>query len=393
MVVGKLIAAALLIAATIESSSITSSNVLVNSRLEISVESLLSEICGVNSSLLSISLKSLNSEVSDRTVEHLCGEQKTSSVLLWIPTGNFGDLAESGSSKRYLGKSIGDEEFAEYCSYDVTTNKCATVNGGVDGVVLLLAEKYPERYELRDLVFKKWTNTTRLGSPLLAYATLKNRDPAYRYVDQDISYLADTRVEYILPDTVAHGVSLSVYRGKTETNKLITGETYYSRNFKTINAIRYMSPYSTINITVIGSEGRDYREFRAKLITVYTDEEGYGWSKLLAAIEGAMIETKLTETHVEYAQPVNLYDTQPPEAGNKVATNSEPQPIKAKSENIHIHINEFDLGQVYPGFRSFAIGAAILVFSVLGIALIDIIRRTLANHRAKRLRIGKYSRT
>lgn len=59
-------------------------------------------------------------------------------------------------------------------------------------------------------------------------------------------------------------------------------------SLQTINAIRYMSPYSTINVTVIGSEGRDYREFRAKLVTVYTDEEGYGWSKSLSSIEAAV---------------------------------------------------------------------------------------------------------
>ncbi|XP_050067309.1 uncharacterized protein LOC126556134 [Anopheles maculipalpis] len=376
---------------------------LVNSRLEVNVKSLLSEICGTNSSLLSIGVKSLSNEYSDRTVENLCGNE-TTEVLLWIPVGNFGNLAELASSSRYLGKGAGDEDFAEYCSYDVTTKSCATDSGVVEGSILLLAEKFPERYELRDLVYKKWRNTTHLGTPILAYATLKNREPAYKYVDQDISYLSDTRIEYVLPSTVTHGVPLSVFRGKTETYKLVAGETYYSRNFKTINAIRYMSPYSTINITVVGSEGRDYREFRAKLVTVYTDEEGYGWSRSLSAVEAAVIETKLTETHVEYALPVNLYDTQLPvlppglptinEGNNFVDKGqSPPKGIVAKPENIHIHISELDFGQAYPGFRNVAIGAAVLFFSVLGIAIIDMIRRVIANRRAKRLHLGKYSRT
>lgn len=377
---------------------------LINSKLEINVKSLLSEICGTNSTLLSIALKSLSNDYSDRTVENLC-RNETTDVLLWIPVGNFGSLADVGSSSRYLGKSTGDEDFAEYCSYDVTTKACTTDNGVVEGAILVLAEKYPERYELRDLVYKKWTNSTRLGSPILAYATLKNREPAYKYVDQDISYLADTRIDYVLPTSVTHGVQLSVYRGKTETYKLIVGETYYSRNFKTINAIRYMSPYTTMNLTVIGSEVRDYREFRAKLVTVYTDEEGYGWSKSLASVEAAVIETKLTETHVEYALPVNLYDAQSPAVvplipnqPNKEANNGNQglppsKGVLVKPENIHIHINELDIGQAYPGFRNVAIGAAILFFSVLGLALLDIIRRSIAMRRAKRLHIGKYSRT
>uniref|UniRef100_A0A182QFJ3 Enolase binding protein n=1 Tax=Anopheles farauti TaxID=69004 RepID=A0A182QFJ3_9DIPT len=376
---------------------------LVNSRLEVNVKSLLAEVCGTNSSLLSIGVKSLSNEYSDRTVENLCGNA-TTEVLLWIPVGNFGNLAEVGSSSRYLGKGAGDEDFADYCSYDVTTKSCTTDSGTVDGSILLLAEKFPERYELRDLVFKKWKNTTHLGSPILAYATLKNREQGYKYVDQDISYLADTRIEYVLPSSVSHGIPLSVYRGKTETYKLVAGETYYSRSFKTINAIRYMSPYTTINITVIGSEGRDYREFRAKLVTVYTDEEGYGWSKSLSSIEAAVIETKLTETHVEYAPPVNLYDTKLPvltpmlpsiNEDNSIVDKGLPpaKGIVAKPENIHIHITELDIGQAYPGFRNFAIAAAILVFSVLGIAIIDIIRRVVANRRAKRLHLGKYSRT
>lgn len=49
-----------------------------------------------------------------------------------------------------------------------------------------------------------------------------------------------------------------------------------------------MSPHTVINVTVVGSEDRDYREFRGKLVTVYTDEEGYSWAKSLASIEGAV---------------------------------------------------------------------------------------------------------
>ncbi|XP_053674939.1 enolase-binding protein-like [Anopheles nili] len=383
------------------SSSSENKQFLINSRLEVNVQSLLSEICGTNSSLLSIGIKSLSNENSDRTVENLCGND-ISEVLLWIPVGNFGNLAEIGSSKHYLGKGAGDVDFADYCRYDATTKLCSTSSGVVEGSILLLAEKFPERYELRDMVYKKWTNSTHLGSPILAYATLKNREPTYRYVDQDISYLADTRIEYTLPATVNHGLPLSVFRGKLEAYKLIAGETYYNRNFKTINGIRYMSPYSTINITVIGSESRDYREFRAKLITVYTDEEGYGWSKSLSSIEAAVVETKLIETHVEYALAVKIFEqptSQSALPGSNVKNaiaDKEPvfsKGIVAKPENIHIHISELDIGQAYPGFRNVAIGAAVLFFSVLGIALIDIIRRVIANRRAKRLHIGKYTRT
>lgn len=97
---------------------------------------------------------------------------------------------------------------------------------------MILGEKYPERYELRDMVFKKWTNSTRLGSPILAYATLKNRDTAYKYIDQDISYLSDMRMEFLMPATVIAGLPISVYRGKVETYKTISGETYYGRSFK-----------------------------------------------------------------------------------------------------------------------------------------------------------------
>uniref|UniRef100_A0A182PLT7 Uncharacterized protein n=1 Tax=Anopheles epiroticus TaxID=199890 RepID=A0A182PLT7_9DIPT len=352
-------------------SSNENSKFLVNSRLEVNVKSLLSEICGTNSSLLSIGVKSLSNEYSDRTVENLCGNE-TTEVLLWIPAGNFGNLADLELSSRYLGKGAGDEDFAEYCSYDVTTKSCTTDSGTVEGSILLLAEKFPERYELRDLVYKKWRNSTHLGTPILAYGTLKNREPAYKYVDQDISYLADTRIEYVLPSTVTHGIPLSVYRGKTESYKLVAGETYYSRAFK--------------------------------LVTVYTDEEGYGWSKSLSSIEAAVIETKLAETHVEYALPVNLYDTQPPllspnvptlNAGNGIVDKGQlpSKGVVAKPENIHIHISELEFGQAYPGFRNVAIGAAILFFSVLGIAIIDIIRRVIANRRAKRLHLGKYSRT
>ncbi|XP_049540201.1 uncharacterized protein LOC125954166 [Anopheles darlingi] len=406
------IAAILLIAVT-EVSTAYSGQVLANSKQENNIQLLRSEICGSNSSFRSIAVKSLSDGHSDRTAEGaLCtGTQQTSNtsepVLLWIPAANFGDLVAEGTAAgattgRYLGKGHGDEDFAEYCSYDVTAKVCTTPNGIVDGLILLLAEKYPERYELRDLVFKKWTNSTRLGSPLLAYGSLKNREPSYRYIDQDISYLADTRLEYILPPTVTRGVLLSVFRGQTEGYKLVAGDPHYSRQFQTLNAIRYLSPNTIVNISVIGTESRNYREFRAKLVTVYSNEEGYGWAKSVSPIEGATIETKLTEAHVEYGPPVADGQTAPqlrppqqlpaaPET-NRPATSPISKPIQAKPENIHIHINELDIGQAYPGFRNVAICAAILFFSVLGIALIDMIRRTIANRRAKRLGTGKYSR-
>lgn len=104
---------------------------------------------------------------------------------------------------------------------------------------VILGEKYPERYELRDMMYKKWTNTTRLGSPILAYATLKNRDATYKYIDQDISYLEDTRIEYQLPATVMTGLPLAVFRGKTLAYKSISGETYYGRSFKVSSPITF----------------------------------------------------------------------------------------------------------------------------------------------------------
>ncbi|XP_035790428.1 uncharacterized protein LOC118465885 [Anopheles albimanus] len=413
MFISTTIVAVLLIAVSQVSAAING-QVLANSKQETNIQLLRSEICGSNSSLRSVSVKSLSDEHSDRSAEGaLCtGTQQTSNtsepVLLWIPAANFGDLVAGegkvASTNRYLGKGHGDEDFAEFCSYDVTAKVCTTSNGIVDGLILLLAEKYPERYELRDLVFKKWTNTTRLGSPLLAYGSLKNREPSYRYIDQDISYLADTRLEYILPPSVTRGVALSVFRGQTESYKLSAGETFYSRQFQILNAIRYMSPYTTVNVSIIGTESRNYREFRGKLVTVYSDEEGYGWAKSVSSIDGATIETKLTEAHVEYGPPVANGQAGPqlrppqqlpavvyPET-NRPSNSPTSKPIHAKSENIHIHINELDMGQAYPGFRNVAICAAILFFSVLGIALIDIIRRTVANRRAKRLGIGKYSR-
>lgn len=97
---------------------------------------------------------------------------------------------------------------------------------------MVLGEKYPERYELKDIIYKKWTNTTRLGSPVLSYVTLRNRDAANKYIDEDISYVSDTRLDLILPTTVISGLPLSVYRGKVETYKTISGETYYGRTFK-----------------------------------------------------------------------------------------------------------------------------------------------------------------
>ncbi|XP_050092115.1 uncharacterized protein LOC126575455 [Anopheles aquasalis] len=397
------IAVVLLIAVITQVSAAINGQVFANSKQENNIRLLRSEICGSNSSLRSISIKSLTDEHSERTVEDaLCtGTQQSSNtsepVLLWIPVANFGE-GKAPSSTRYLGKGHGDEDFAEFCSYDVTAKVCTTANGIVDGLILLLADKYPERYELRDLVFKKWTNSTRLGSPLLAYGSLKNREPSYRYIDQDISYLADTRLEYILPPSVTRGVTVSVFRGQTEAYRLLAGETHYSRQFQTLNAIRYLSPYSVVNVSVIGTESRNYREFRGKLVTVYSDEEGYGWAKSVSSIDGATIETKLTEAHIEYAPPAaegqgapQLRPPQQPD-GNRPSSSPSSKPIQVKPDNIHIHINELDMGQAYPGFRNVAICAAILFFSVLGVALIDIIRRTLINRRAKRLGIGKYSR-
>lgn len=374
-------------------------SVFEGSQQEVDVKTFLAEICDSGSSLMSVTVKSFSVDHIDRTLAHVCNEGIHGSLLLWITAESFASAPELDTTVKYVGRAAAAEEFAGYCAFDVTSGKCTNEQGVASTSTVILGEKYPERYELRDMMYKKWTNTTRLGSPILAYATLKNRDATYKYIDQDISYLEDTRIEYQLPATVMSGLPLAVFRGKALAHKTISGETYYGRSFKTINAVRYMSPHTVINVTVVGSEDRAYREFRGKLVTVYTDEEGYSWAKTLASVEGASIETSLTETHPEYGVVTSLYDESqllpgvPSHSANNPHTDHKYQDhLVTKTENLHIHINDSELNQVYPGFRNVAIGAAILFFSVLGIALLDMVRRTITNRRAKKLKIGKYSR-
>ncbi|EAT48709.1 AAEL000294-PA [Aedes aegypti] len=366
---------------------------------EVNVKNFLSEICDNSSPLMSLTVKSFDVDHTDRSLEHVCKEG-AHGLLLWLKSANFGGLPELDTSLKYIGRATFDEDFSGYCTYNASTQVCSNDAGEVTGSLMVLGEKYPERYELRDMVFKKWTNSTRLGSPILAYATLKNRDTTYKYIDQDISYLSDTRMEFLLPATVISGLPLSVFRGKVETYKTISGETHYGRSFKTINAVRYMSPATIINVTVVGTEERAYREFRGKLISVYTDEEGFGWSRSLTSVEGASVETALTETHVEFGLVANLYEESQLQPGAPTLSPSIPhtdhkypgQSNLPKAEGIHIHISETELTQVYPGFRNFAIGAGILFFTVLGVALLDILRRIVKDRRAKRLHTGKYSK-
>lgn len=367
-------------------------NLFEGSQQEIDTKSFLSEICDKRFSLMSVMVKSFSVDHIDRNLEHLCKEG-AHGLLLWVTGQNFNNLSELDTNSKYIGKAAFDTNSSTYCTYHPRTNICHHKRENVTNPILVLGEKYPERYELRDTVYKKWTNSTRLGSPILAYATLKNRDPTYKYIDQDISYLSDSRIEYQLPVKVNPGLPLSVYRGKTELYKTISGETYYGRTFKTINAFRYMSPHTIINVTVIGTEERAYREFKGTLVVIYTDEESYGWSRSLHSIEGAAIETSLAETHVEYGVVANMYEeSQTPQLSAEPDNAYPAQSILTKSENIHIHITETEMNQVYPEFRNVAIGAAILFFSVLTIALLDIIRRIIRDRRAKRLRTGKYSR-
>lgn len=374
-------------------------SVFEGSQQEVDVKTFLAEICDSGSPLMSVTVKSFSVDHIDRTLAHICKEGVHGSLLLWVTAENFANAPELDTAVKYVGRAAAAEEFAGYCAYDVVSGNCTNEHGVAPTSTVILGEKYPERYELRDMMYKKWTNTTRLGSPILAYATLKNRDATYKYIDQDISYLEDTRIEYQLPSTVVTGLPLAVFRGKTLAYKSISGETYYGRSFKTINAVRYMSPHTVINVTVVGSEDRAYREFRGKLVTVYTDEEGYSWAKSLASIEGASIETSLTETHPEYGVVTSLYDGSqlipgvPTLSPNKPHTDHKyNDQLVTKTENLHIHINDRALNQVYPEFRNVAIGAAILFFSVVGIALLDIVRRIISMRRAKKLKTGKYSR-
>lgn len=368
------------------------------SQQEVDVKSFLSEICDTSSPLLTSTVKSLDVDHIDRTLEHVCKEG-AHGLLLWIDATNFLDIPEVDIHLKYIARASSEGGTKRFCTYDASSQVCANEEETYESA-MILGEKYPERYELKDITYKKWTNTTRLGWPILSYVTLKNRDTENKYIDQDISYVSDTRLELILPTMVKSGLSLSVYRGKVETYKTVSGETYYGRTFKTINAVRYMSPATTINVTVVGTEERAYKEFRAKLISVYTDEEGFGWARSLLTIDGASIETSLTETHVEYGPVVHLYEESQLQSGEPTLPPSIPhtdhkypgESILSKAESgIHIHIRQTELHPVYPGFRAYAIGAGILFFSVLGVALLDILRRIISDRRAKRLRIGKYS--
>lgn len=368
------------------------------SQQEVDVKSFLSEICDTSSPLLTSTVKSFDVDHIDRNLEHICKEG-AHGLLLWIKSTKIGDIPEVDSNLKYIGRASSEDGTKIYCTYDASTQVCSNDEVTYESA-MVLGEKYPERYELKDIIYKKWTNTTRLGSPVLSYVTLRNRDAANKYIDEDISYVSDTRLDLILPTTVISGLPLSVYRGKVETYKTISGETYYGRTFKTINAVRYMGPATTINVTIVGTEERAYREFRAKLVSVYTDEEGFGWARSLLTIDGASIETSLTETHVEYGAVASLHEESQLQSGAPTLPPSIPhtdhkypgESLLSKAESgIHIHIRETELHPVYPGFKSYAIGAGILFFSVVGVALLDILRRVISERRAKRLRIGKYS--
>ncbi|XP_058828912.1 enolase-binding protein-like [Topomyia yanbarensis] len=381
---------------TLGEHSIVCESVFEGSQQEVNITSFLSQICDNKFSLMTAMVKSFSGEHIDRNLEHLCAEG-VHGLLIWITADNFDKLSEIDTNLKYIGRTTTADVFSGYCVYDPNNRTCTNEHAESKNSVMILGEKYPERYELRDIVYKKWTNSTVLGSPVLAYATLKNRDSSYKYIDQDISYLSDTRIDHRLPETVTAGLPLSVYRGKIEAYKAISGETYYSRSFQTINAVRYMSPFTLINVTVIGTEEKAYREFRAKLVTVYTDEGAYGWSRVLTSVEGASVETSLTETRVQYSAVTNLNDeSQRPNGPELKPDNPHTdhrypgQPIMAKAENINIHINELEMGQVYPGFRPYGIGAAIILFSVLGIAVLDMTRRIIRERRARRLHQGKY---
>ncbi|XP_058462532.1 enolase-binding protein-like [Malaya genurostris] len=380
---------------TLGAGRILGENIFEGSQQEVNVKSFLSEICDLdlNLSLMTVIVKSFSVEHIDRNFEHVCSEG-VRGLLIWITAENFANIPDVDTNLKYVGRATSSDDSSGYCIYHPINGTCTSEQGEKNSFVIL-GEKYPERYELREVVYKKWTNSTVLGSPVLAYATLKNRDSSYKYIDQDISYLSDTRIEYRLPVTVATGLPLSVYRGKIETFKARSGETHYSRIFQTINAARYMSPNTFVNVTVVGTEQKAYREFRAKLVTVYTDEGSYGWARIVTSIEGSSVETSLADTTLEYSAVMKLEDESPelkkPTLDNPHTDHRYPgQPIMSKTENIHIHINEKERGQVYPEFRQYAIIAGVILFSVLAIALLDITRQVIRNRRARKLHIGKY---
>ncbi|XP_055592213.1 enolase-binding protein-like [Uranotaenia lowii] len=375
----------------------------LGSQQESNIKSFLQEICNNTSSLMGLTVKSFGGERVDRNLDHLCTEG-ANGLLLWVTAESFDQAPDLDTKREYVGRAAALEEFNGYCKYSPVTKSCSNGHENRTSTIVVLGEKYPERYEIRDMVYKKWTNATRLGTPILAYATLKNREPTYKYVDQDISYLSDTRVEFQLPATIVHGLPLSVYRGKVETYRATAGETYYGRTFKTANAVRYMSPNTVINVTVTGLEERAYREFRAKLVTVYTEEEGHGWSRAIASIEGSAIETSLAEVNVEYGVVISEYEESYRPGAPTVAPNiphtdhrypGQPAvqaPSKPSQENIHIHIGDIEMSRVYPEFKNIALGASIVLFGALAIALLDITRRVISDRRAKRMGTGKYSR-
>lgn len=77
---------------------------------------------------MSVTVKSLDVDHSDRSLEHVCKEG-THGLLLWIRSNNFANVPELDTGLKYVGRAAFDEEFSGFCTYDPSTEVCSNGDG------------------------------------------------------------------------------------------------------------------------------------------------------------------------------------------------------------------------------------------------------------------------
>ncbi|XP_068145913.1 enolase-binding protein [Drosophila tropicalis] len=264
-------------------------------------------------------LKLHNGELSGRGSQDDICENEAKSVLAWVPyqmvLEHYARELNPKERLTYIAKATNVErEKTELCHFRHTDLVNKVVDGlftcvvmifgdnfyGVEDNINVLVELEPLMYQLRNITYMPWRNTTNSYKMNLGSSVLKNpsheRKPIYGSINY--SFVEKLRLNvssiYQVDENLAKLPLLLEHRGSVlelDANGIgglqVDEKAYFGRS---------MDPLSEVRVQVIGQWVDQYREFSGDIYEYY----GHG----LRRYKQALSQAKLTLVRVDNTEPV-----------------------------------------------------------------------------------------
>ncbi|XP_037928522.1 uncharacterized protein LOC119679022 [Teleopsis dalmanni] len=344
-------------------------------------------------------LKLKNGDLSKRGSYHEICSGKTNPLLAWVPYAmiqqNYAQELNPLERRNYIAKATDvDREKTELCYFrqsDLVTNITANLFTcvvmifednfyGLDSHINVLVEIQPIMYEVRNITYMPWFNSSPSYKTMLGKTTLKNPSRetkqiygsiSYAYVEKitvNVSTIYGDKLEP-LPILYEHKNAVLELDGAGNGGLNIKDKSFFGRT---------MDPKSSVKVDVTGQWAEHQRQFTADIYEYF----GYNIKRFYDDIthgKANFVKIESTEPVFETIESSNMASITVHNEQNEKKPAKTSERLTEQHQHKHSEVESLTdvptgSGHPYPGFYPYAVAGAIIIGAVLLVSVINMIR-------------------